>query len=181
MTNKTFTFFLFFLTISIFTFGQKSKLSVSEPVMIDNTYNLFEAGDVFLAGQPTQEKLDSLLNAGVSLVVNLRTAGEMEMLPFKEEDYLNSKGIRYVHIPLGGEDGYPPEAIEKMGKAMQSAEGKVLVHCRSAGRATYAWMAWLIRYQGYPIDKAVEFGNKARFSVPFFELLGYPVTIQQKE
>jgi len=180
MAIKTFTFFSIFVFVSIITYGQKSKLAVSEPVMIDESYSLYEAGDVYLAGQPTQEKLDSLLNVGVNFIINLRTAGEMDMVSFKEEEYLKSKGIGYLHIPLGGNDGYPPEAIDKMGEALKSADGKVLVHCRGAVRATYAWMAWLIRYEGYSIDEAVELGYKARFTVPFFDLLGFPITIQKK-
>ena len=63
---------------------------------------------------------------------------------------------------------------------MKSVDGKVLIHCRGAGRATYAWMAWLIRYENYSIDEAVQLGSKSRFAVPFFDLLGYPITIQKK-
>ena len=180
MTNKTFTSFSILFLISIITYGQESKLSVSEPVMIDKKYNLYDAGDVFLAGQPTKKNLDSLINAGVTLVINLRTAGEMTLVNYNEANYLDSIGIKYVHIPMGGIIGYPPEDIEKMEEAMKSVDGKVLVHCRSAGRATYAWMAWLTRYGGYSIDQAVQLGSKAQYREPFFDLLGYPITIQKK-
>jgi protein tyrosine phosphatase (PTP) superfamily phosphohydrolase (DUF442 family) len=81
---------------------------------------------------------------------------------------------------MGGDNGYKADAIDKMGEMINETDGKILIHCRSAGRATYAWMAWLIRYQDYSIDEAVQLGSKARFSVPFFDLLGYPITIQKK-
>ena len=113
MTNKTFTSFFILFLISIITYGQENKLSVSEPVMIDKKYNLYDAGDVFLAGQPTKKNLDSLINAGVTLVINLRTAGEMTLVNYNEANYLDSIGIKYVHIPMGGIIGYPPEDIEK--------------------------------------------------------------------
>lgn len=180
MAAKTFTFFSLILILSLTAKSQERKLSISDPVLIDESYNLYSAEDVFLAGQPTQTNLDSLIDAGVTLVVNLRTDDEMDHLNFDEAKYLKSKKIKYLHIAMGGDAGYQAEAIDKMGKSINKTDGKVLIHCRSAGRATYAWMAWLIRYQDYSIDEAVRMGSKARFSVPFFSLLGYPVTIQKK-
>lgn len=180
MAGKTLTLFSFLLLLSILLFGQNKKISISDPVLIDKSYNLYHAGDVFIAGQPTQTNLDSLIEAGVSLVINLRTDDEMNYLNYDEAKFLKSKKIKYIHIPMGGDDGYEADAIEKMGKSINKTDGKILIHCRSAGRATYAWMAWLIRYQDYSIDEAVRLGNKARFSVPFFDLLGFPITIQKK-
>lgn len=180
MAAKTFTFFSLILILSLTAKSQERKLSISDPVLIDESYNLYSAEDVFLAGQPTETNLDSLIDAGVTLVVNLRTDDEMDHLNFDEAKYLKSKKIKYLHIAMGGDAGYQAEAIDKMGKSINKTDGKVLIHCRSAGRATYAWMAWLIRYQDYSIDEAVRMGSQARFSVPFFSLLGYPVTIQKK-
>jgi len=180
MARKTFTFFSFLFVLSIFVYGQEKKFSISDPVMVDKSFSLYSAGDVFIAGQPMQTNLDSLIDVGVKLVVNLRTDEEMNNLNFDQAKYLKSKGIKYIHIPMGGDDGYKADAIDKMGKKINKTDGKVLIHCRSAGRATYAWMAWLIRYQDYSIDEAVQLGSKARFTVPFFDLLGYPITIQKK-
>ena len=180
MAGKTFTLFFYLLLISVIATGQETELSISDPVLIDESYNLYSAGDVFLAGQPSQTNLDSLIDAGVGLVINLRTDNEMDHLNYDEAKYLKSKKVKYLHIAMGGDDGYNPETIDKMGKSINKTDGKVLIHCRSAGRATYAWMAWLIRYQDYSIDEAVQMGSKARFNVPFFSLLGYPITIQKK-
>jgi len=180
MAGKTYTLFLILLLLPVMVISQERKLSISDPVLIDESYNLYSAGDVFLAGQPMQTHLDSLIEAGVKLVINLRTDDEMDHLSYNESKYLKSKKIKYIHIPMGGDDGYNAETIDKMGKSINKTDGKVLIHCRSAGRATYAWMAWLIRYQDYSIDKAVRLGSKARFAVPFFDLLGYPITIQKK-
>lgn len=180
MAGKTYTLFLFLLLLPLIVNSQERKLSISDPALIDESYNLYFAGDVFLAGQPMQKNLDSLIEAGVKLVINLRTDDEMDHLSYNESKYLKSKKIKYIHIPMGGDAGYKADAIDKMGKSINKTDGKVLIHCRSAGRATYAWMAWLIRYQDYPIDEAVQMGSKARFAVPFFDLLGYPITIQKK-
>jgi uncharacterized protein (TIGR01244 family) len=180
MAYKTFTFFPVLFFVSIIAYSQGSKIAVSEPIMINKSYNLYKAGDIFLAGQPNKEELDSLINSGVKLVINLRTSDELTHLDFDEKKYLKKNKIQYLHIPMGGSDGYQPEAITKMGNAIRSASGQVLIHCQVAGRATYAWMAWLIRYEDYSIDEAVRLGSKARYRVPFFDLLGFPVTIQKK-
>lgn len=180
MAGKTFTLFLAITIISTFTFAQKGKFSVSEPVMINESYKLYQAGDIFLAGQPTQEHLDSLIKVGVKLVVNLRTEKEMNLISFDEAKHLKAAGVKYIHIPISGPDDYKPDVVEKMAKKMKSIDGKVLIHCGGAGRATYAWMAWLVNYEKYSIDEAVALGSKARFYVPFFDLLGYPITIEKK-
>jgi uncharacterized protein (TIGR01244 family) len=180
MAGKTFTLLLAITLSSTICFAQKGKYAVSEPVMINKSYSLYQAGDIFLAGQPTQEHLDSLIKSGVKLVVNLRTEDEMNHVAFDEAKHLKKSGIEYVHIPIGGLEDYTPEVVEKMGKKMKSVDGKVLIHCRGAGRATYVWMAWLVNYQKYSIDEAIALGSKARFYVPFFDLLGYPVTIKKK-
>lgn len=180
MAIRTFTSSFIIILITANAYAQKVELDISDPVMIDESYSLYLAGDFFLAGQPTQKNLDSLIQSGVTHVVNLRTADEMTYLNYDEAEYLQKKGIHYIHIPMGGDDGYKPEAIEQMGDFLMSADNKVLIHCRGAGRATYAWMAWMIRFQNYSIDQAVQLGSKARFSVPFFDLLGFPITIQKK-
>ena len=113
MATKTFTFFLFLFSISFITYGQKGEIAVSEPVMITKSYSLYEAGDVFLAGQPTQDNLDSLINAGVTLVVNLRTEDEMIHLDFDQAKYLKSKGVKYIHIPMGGLMGTNLKPLQK--------------------------------------------------------------------
>lgn len=180
MAGKTFTLFLAITIISTIAFAQKGEFSVSEPVMVNKSYSLYQAGDIFLAGQPTKENLDSLIKIGVALVVNLRTADEMDHVDYDEAEHLKAAGVKYIHIPIGGVDDYKPEVVDKMGEKMKSVDGKVLIHCRGAGRATYAWMAWLVNYEKYSIDEAVALGSKARFYVPFFDLLGYPITIEKK-
>lgn len=157
------------------SFSQKTI----DPVLVDKSYNLYKAGEVFIAGQPSVENLDSLAKIGVKLIINLRTKGEMEDLNFDEAGEAKKLGIKYVHYPMGGADGYDPDVIKEMGKKIKKSKGQVLIHCRSAGRATYAWMAWMVRYQDMSIDDAVESGSKMRFTLPFADLLGYPITIQQ--
>ena len=158
------------------------SLKVEPPVLIDKTEFLYAAGDFFLAGQPEKETFDSLYSAGLKMVINIRTVEEMEthtVQAYDESEYVKAIGLDYVHVPVGGSAGFTPEAVAAINDAIKKARGKVLIHCRSAGRATLAWMAWLIRYDGYTIDQAVELGKKAQFSFPLEDLLGYGVTMKK--
>lgn len=159
-------------------------LSVAPPVLIDPSVNLYKAGDIYLGGQPEEKTLDSLAEAGVTLIINIRTNQEVmthDKEAYPEEDYVKEIGLKYIQIPIGGDAGYTPEAIARIDHAIGETQGKVLIHCRSAVRATLAWMAWLVRYRDFSLDKAVELGKKARFSFPLEDLLGFPVSFQKAE
>ena len=59
-------------------------------------------------------------------------------------------------------------------------EGTVLIHCRGAGRATNAWMAWLINYYDVPIDDAISLGKQMQFRFYFEDLLGYELSFSKE-
>lgn len=172
---------IFLLTVSP-VLAQRTR--IPEPVLVDSSYNLYRSGNIYLSGQPGEEELAGLARDGVTLVVNVRTAPEMERLAmenFDEKAYVEGLNITYLQAGLGGEDGYNPEVIDTISAAIASAHGKVLIHCGSAVRATMAWMAWLVRNHKCSIDEAMKLGEKARFSFAFGELLGFPVTIKKAE
>ncbi len=159
-------------------------LSIESPVLIDSSVFLYQAGDFFLGGQPEMKTLDTLVSMGVSLIINIRTEQEVMELKssgFDEKSYVMEKGLDYIHIPIGGAAGYTPDAIKAINNSIILSKGKVLIHCRSAGRATLAWMAWLIQYKNYSIDEAVEVGKLARFTFPLEELLGFPVSMRKSK
>jgi protein tyrosine phosphatase (PTP) superfamily phosphohydrolase (DUF442 family) len=65
--------------------------------------------------------------------------------------------MKYVHIPMRGGDGemsYSPETLRKFSEALKAADGKVLLHCTIAWRASHIWAAYLIQ-QGVPDLDAV--------------------------
>jgi protein tyrosine phosphatase (PTP) superfamily phosphohydrolase (DUF442 family) len=71
--------------------------------------------------------------------------------------------MKYISIPVSGNADYNPESLHVFSEALKSCEGKVLIHCGSAWRATYFTMAWLMKYQDYSFEKAVEFGEQIRY------------------
>ncbi len=136
---------------------------VPAPVALDIT-GLFQekyasvGDDLFIGGQPTEKALRDLKAKGVTTVVNLRMPQEMARIGFDEAALLKELGITYVHIPLGGtaENPYAPAALDQFSKVMASAQGKVLLHCTIAWRASHMWGAYLIRERKMPVATALD-------------------------
>ena len=132
--------------------GKGKTGPVPNPVTLDTT-GLFQAkfvsvgDDMFIAGQPTEKALRDLRAKGVTTIVNLRMPQEMAQIGFDEAALAKELGIKYVHIPLNGspDNPYGPKALDAFAAAMASADGKVLLHCTIAWRASHLWGAYLIR------------------------------------
>ena len=143
---------------------QESIKSVPAPVLLE-TDGWFQArfakvgDDVFIGGQPTEKALRALKDSGVTTVVNLRMPEELTRLGFEEAKLIESLGMKYVHIPMrsGGnpENAYSPANLKRFSDVMKSADGKVLLHCTVAWRASHLWGAYLIQ-QGVPDETAVK-------------------------
>lgn len=137
--------------------------TVSAPVLLDTT-GLFQeraahvGDDMFVTGQPTERALRWLREQGVTTVVNLRTPEEMtKNVPFDEPALVAQLGMRYVYLPVRGTSEYPyaPTTLAKFAEAVRTANGKVLLHCTVAWRASHLWAAYLIKERGIPIEAAL--------------------------
>jgi uncharacterized protein (TIGR01244 family) len=143
-------------------FTQAGAVRVSAPTLLDTT-GLFQdrfarvGDDMFIAGQPTEKGLRAVRDQGVTTVVNLRSPEEMKRVPFDEAALVEKLGMKYVYIPMRGtaELPYSPAGLDTFAKAMQSANGKVLLHCTVAWRASHLWAAYLIRERGVPVSDAL--------------------------
>lgn len=114
--------------------------------------------DFFIAGQPTPDALREMKKAGVTTVINLRMPQEMERIGFDEPKLIEELGMKYVYIPMrgeGGENSYSPGTLRKFADAMKAADGKVLLHCTVAWRASHIWAAYLIQEHGIPAMDAI--------------------------
>jgi uncharacterized protein (TIGR01244 family) len=142
--------------------GKGKTGPVPDPVTLDPG-DLFQAkfasvgDDVFIAGQPTEKALRQLRAKGVTTIVNLRMPSEMARVGFDEAALARELGMRYVYIPLNGspENPYGPKALDAFAAAMASADGKVLLHCTIAWRASHLWGAYLIRERNVPVATAL--------------------------
>ena len=114
--------------------------------------------DFFIAGQPTERALREMQKLGVTTIINLRMPQEMERIGFDEAKLIADLGMKYVHIPMRGGDGensYSPQTLRRFADAMKAADGKVLLHCTIAWRASHIWAAYLIQERGIAEDDAV--------------------------
>ena len=50
---------------------------------------------------------------------------------------------------------YAPEALKSFATALSEANGKVLLHCTIAWRASHLWAAYLIQYRHLPVETAL--------------------------
>lgn len=120
-------------------------------------------GPAYVSGQPTEAALRKLAAQGVKTIINLRRQSEMDNrqeVPFDEAALAKELGITYVHVPLGGPDNpYTPAAVEKVAAAMKAADGKVLLHCTVAWRASHMWAAYLVKEKNMSYADAVEAGE----------------------
>jgi len=142
--------------------GPDSRVAPPAPVALDTT-GMFLAkfaqvgDDIFIGGQPTERALREMKARGVTTVINLRTPEEMARIGFDEAALVKELGMTYVHLPMRGNEALPysPAAVMALADAMKSAEGKVLLHCTIAWRASHLWAAYLIQERGVPVATAL--------------------------
>ena len=137
--------------------------ALTAPVILD-TAGRFQARiarvgeDMFIAGQPTERALRELREQGVTTVVNLRTPEEMRrQVPYDEEALVKQLGMRYVYLPVRGSGEYPysPATLTAFSEAVGKADGKVLLHCTVAWRASHLWAAYLIEERKVAVEAAL--------------------------
>jgi uncharacterized protein (TIGR01244 family) len=141
--------------------------AVPAPVLLDTT-GLFRdryarvGDDLFISGQPTERGLRELRRQGVTTVVNLRTPEEMAQIGFDEAAVAKELGMNYVYLPVRGNAQFPysPATLKAFTGAMTGANGKVLLHCTIAWRASHLWGAYLIAERGLSVDSALASARK---------------------
>ncbi|MFT3914164.1 MAG: sulfur transferase domain-containing protein [Anaeromyxobacteraceae bacterium] len=144
------------------------------------------AGPIYLSGQPSEAALRELVAGGVTVVVNLRTPEEMAdraQVPFDEEALVKSLGASYVHVPLGGKDHpYTPAAVDEVARALAAHQGKALLHCTVAWRASHMWAAYLVRHRGVPVATALEHARAVNAGTrwPMADLLDADVALEPR-
>jgi uncharacterized protein (TIGR01244 family) len=85
------------------------------------------------------EDVAALPALGVALIVNNRPDGEEAGQPAgaEIEAAAGAAGIAYRHIPVAG--GFNFDDVLAMAAALDEAEGKALLFCRTGTRSTFLW------------------------------------------
>jgi len=139
-------------------------------------------GQVLIAPQPLAADLEALGAKGVRRVINLRTPEEMATLGFDEAAFAESKGMGYTLLPVAGNAGFTPAALDAFSAAMASGDGDVLLHCASGTRAAHLYAAWLVREQGVSPEEAMRrVGPLGLWPLPMERLLDKPLRLDYAE
>ena len=83
--------------------------------------NETKIGEITVAGQPSAEELST---GRFDTVVNIRRSDEPGNIT---GETLAGTGVRYAHVPFTS-DTVTSEDIERIGEAVDAAEGPVLIH-----------------------------------------------------
>lgn len=127
-------------------------------------------------GQPGPEDWAALRAAGVTRVVNLRTAEEMAGRDAEAE--ARAAGLSYVSLPVDGAAGVTEaNALALWQRLEGGADGLTLVHCASGNRVGALLALGAARSGALEAGEALEFGRAAGLSGlegRVRELLGLP-------
>ena len=78
------------------------------------------------------------------LVVNSRTPEETAALAFDIRAAVESRGMRYAELPIGGASGASPALTGELSGLLSASDGPVVLHCRSGTRSAHLYAAYLI-------------------------------------
>lgn len=124
--------------------------------------SLWQVGDTYISGQPTEATLETLAGRGVRAVICLRSAREMadrKAVPFEERAKARALGLEYIQVGLGPYGSYTPESLAVIREAMERHDGRVLMHCTVGGRASTVWTALRTKYDGLTLEEALAEGR----------------------
>ncbi len=115
---------------------------------------------VLTGGQPSEEEIERVAQAGYRTVVNLRTEGEHGT--WDEKPVVTGLGMRYISIPVAGADGINVENARKLGEVVDDEELRPLfVRCGSGNRIGALFAMKAFHLDGEDVEAALAIGRAA--------------------
>jgi uncharacterized protein (TIGR01244 family) len=112
------------------------------------------------AGQPDQETLPGLTDAGFTTLISLRPASERGA--GWEEDQASESGVSFTRIPVAGAEGLTRENVEALDRALEAAgDTPTLLYCASGNRAGALLALRAHWIEGVPPERALALGRDA--------------------
>lgn len=143
---------LFVTTVACTSNAKPGELQDAE---LDGLPSLHRVGDLYLAGQPSEDALAELARRGTTLVIDLRRPGELTS--FDEGAVVRALGMRYENLPVGSPADLTGELFDEARSLLDgSTDEPVLLHCASANRVGAVWVAFRVLDQGVEWDVALE-------------------------
>lgn len=112
-------------------------------------------------GQPTEEQLAELADAGYRTLVNLRTPGENEISD-REAELAETLGLRYVQLPVAGAEGLTEDNARELSKLLGDESAyPMVVHCGSGNRVGALFALEAFHVHGENPETALRIGKEA--------------------
>ena len=98
---------------------------------------------------------------------------DREQVPFDEAALVKSIGLDYVQIPMNANEAYSEIFLNKFIETYDDHNGKILLHCRGAKRASQIWAAFLVKHEGMEMANALKIAKSINLGdAPLNGLLG---------
>ncbi len=137
-----------------------------ESVELGSTKNVHRLDDLFLAGQFTQDDLETIKANGITRVITLRTDGEID---WDEEKLIKEAGIDFIKLPFRSPDSLNDEVFDKIRDLLKEQSGPTLFHCGSANRVAGIWLPFRVLDQGVELQQAVTEAEEIGLRTPFLK------------
>lgn len=120
---------------------------------------------LYLSGQPDQATLETAVEHGVGVVINLRGPREHD---WDESGAATKLGLTYYNVPITGrEPGFDADTIAQISKLVgQHRDTKVLVHCASGNRVSGWFAVHLAQDHGMTVEQSIEMSRLAGLTNP---------------
>ena len=114
---------------------------------------------LYTAAQPAAADWSTIAARGVGTVIDLRAPGELK--DRDEAAEVHAAGMQYIAIPVAGAGGIDDANANRLRKALEAADGPVLVHCASGNRVGGLLALMQARSGTMTTEQALEFGRSA--------------------
>jgi uncharacterized protein (TIGR01244 family) len=123
--------------------------------------NLYQDGDVYFGGWPTEEGIRALAARGVRTIIALKSIDEIrDARGYDARLAAAALGINLVVIPVSP-NSFSVKDVQSFAAAFNEASGPVLIHCGSSNTVGGVWAAYLAADRGLPAGEALARGRAA--------------------
>ncbi|MGQ4277153.1 fused DSP-PTPase phosphatase/NAD kinase-like protein [Pseudidiomarina sp. E22-M8] len=127
---------------------------------VTSIYNFSQPAPNHAAGgQPKKHEIGLLADAGVDMVINLRS--HPEMTDIHEAQWTTENQLAYYHIPIAGADGLTQENVKLFHQTLWLNEDKnIFMHCASSNRVGAMMALRAAWFQGADQEAALAIGEQ---------------------
>ena len=132
-------------------------LAVEEPPAdLAEITNFRQYSDTFAsAGQPTEEQLQAVADAGYERVVYIAFTNNTNALA-DEDQIVKRLGMEYMQVPVDFSNPLPDDFYAFADSMQRNTDKKTLLHCQVNARATAFSFLYRVLYEDVPVVEAKE-------------------------